>query len=280
MASYAHLLGKPDDAAEFEQWAEDMKAAFNKEYLDTDSATYGKGTQTGQVLPLYFGMVPEEHHGNAFNRLVEMIEANGGHLATGLVGCQWLMRTLSDNGRPVLAYTIATKCDYPSWGYMVKSGATTIWELWNGDTADPAMNSHNHLMLTGDLGIWFYEYLAGIRPAAPGFADVVVKPYVLGELTEVKAHTNTVRGRIASHWTRDSNTLTLAVTIPPNTTARIGVPTLGAEAGTIREGEAVCWDGNALESGVAGLAGAKREGGWVSFEAGSGRYVFTMTAAS
>ncbi|MFP4501794.1 MAG: family 78 glycoside hydrolase catalytic domain [Candidatus Hydrogenedentota bacterium] len=280
MASYARLLGKPEDAAEFDTWAEEMKAAFNREFLDTETATYGKGTQTGQVLPLYFGMVPEEHHGAVFDRLAEMIEANGGHLATGLIGCQWLMRTLSDNGRPDLAYTIATKTDYPSWGYMVKQGATTIWELWNGDTADPAMNSHNHVMLTGDLCIWFYEYLAGIRPAAPGFAEIEIKPYVLGDLTEVQAHTGTTRGRVASHWTRDGDTLTLDVAIPPNTAARIGVPTLGAEAVTIREGDVVCWDEGAFESGVDGLSGAMQEDGWVVFEAGSGNYRFNMNSAS
>ena len=78
------------------------------------------------------------------------------------------MRVLSDNGRPDLAYGMACKTEYPSWGYMIANGATTIWELWNGNTADPAMNSHNHVMLVGDLNLWFHEYLAGIRPGQPG----------------------------------------------------------------------------------------------------------------
>ena len=77
------------------------------------------------------------------------------------------MRTLSDNGRPDLALTIATQKTYPGWGYMVEKGATTVWELWNGDTADPAMNSGNHVMQIGDLGVWMYEYLAGIRSDPP-----------------------------------------------------------------------------------------------------------------
>jgi len=74
-----------------------------------------------------------------------------------LIGAQYLNRVLSDNGRADLAYAIATQRDYPSWGYMIEHGATTIWELWNGNTADPAMNSGNHVMLIGDLVIWFYE---------------------------------------------------------------------------------------------------------------------------
>ena len=85
------------------------------------------------------------------------------HVGVGLVGAQWLMRTLSDNGRADLAFTITTQKTYPGWGYMVEKGATTVWELWNGDTADPAMNSGNHVMQIGDLGLWMYEYLAGIR---------------------------------------------------------------------------------------------------------------------
>ncbi len=89
------------------------------------------------------------------------------------------MRALSDNGRPDVAYTIATQKTYPGWGYMVEKGATTIWELWNGDTADPAMNSGNHVMLVGDLGIWLYEYLAGIRPdpEQPGFKHILIRPF-------------------------------------------------------------------------------------------------------
>jgi alpha-L-rhamnosidase len=80
-----------------------------------------------------------------------------GHISTGVIGTQWLMRGLTEYGRPDLAYRIASNDDYPSWGYMVKHGATTIWELWNGDTANPAMNSHNHIMLLGDLMAWFYQ---------------------------------------------------------------------------------------------------------------------------
>ena len=95
------------------------------------------------------------------------------------------MRVLTDGGRADLAYTIATQKTYPSWGYMVEKGATTIWELWNGDTADPAMNSGNHVMLVGDLVIWLYENLAGIKPdpEQPGFKHIIMKPEPVGDLT-------------------------------------------------------------------------------------------------
>jgi alpha-L-rhamnosidase len=170
------------------------------------------------------------------------------------VGAQWLMRTLSDNGRADLALTIATQKTYPGWGYMVEKGATTVWELWNGDTADPAMNSGNHVMQIGDLGLWMYEYLAGIRPATPGFKHIVVKPYAVNALTHVKATHRSPYGAIASAWSRQGSTLTLNVTVPPNTNATIYVPGSNVVA--------------------AGLKPARVEAGATVFETGSGNYTF------
>ena len=147
-------------------------------------------------------------------------------MGTGLVGAQWLMRALSDNGHADVAYQIATQKTYPGWGYMVERGATTIWELWNGDTADPAMNSGNHVMQIGDLAVWMYEYLAGIRsdPQAPGFRHAIIRPYPAGDLTFVKASHKTPYGAIISSWKRDGGAFILDVTIPANTTATVWVP--------------------------------------------------------
>ena len=99
-------------------------------------------------------------------------------MSTGVVGIQHLLRGLTEYGKADLAYTIATNDTYPSWGYMAKNGATTIWELWNGNTADPAMNSGNHVMLLGDLVIWLYEKLAGIKnaPSSIGFKKILMQP--------------------------------------------------------------------------------------------------------
>ena len=136
------------------------------------------------MLPLAFGLVPEGERGRVFDHLVHKITTRATVTsAPGLIGGQWLMRVLTDNGRPDLAYTIATQKTYPSWGYMVEKGATTIWELWNGDTADPAMNSGNHVMLVGDLGIWLYENLAGIKPdpEQPGFKHIIMRPEPVGD---------------------------------------------------------------------------------------------------
>ena len=141
---------------------------------------------------------------------------------------------------------------------MVEKGATTVWELWNGDTADPAMNSGNHVMQIGDLGLWMYQYLAGIAsdPQQPGFKHIIVKPYPVPALTFARATHQSPYGTISSGWKREGGKLALTVTIPPNTSATIYVP-----------GKAV------TEAG--GLKVAREEAGGAVFEAGSGTYRFT-----
>ncbi|MFA6241677.1 MAG: family 78 glycoside hydrolase catalytic domain [Candidatus Hydrogenedentales bacterium] len=152
MAKYAKMLDKKDDEKEYLALAERLKTAFNKKFWNAEEAKYANGAATTCVLPIAFGLVPEDGKDRLFQRLVDKIMVeNKGHTSTGLIGGQWLMRVLADNGRSDIAYTITQQSDYPSWGYMVNKNATTVWELWNGDTADPAMNSHNHVMLVGDL---------------------------------------------------------------------------------------------------------------------------------
>ena len=280
MAKYAGLLGKTQDAADFERQAEALKAAFNAKVLNPETKLYDNGTQTSCVLPLAMGLAPEDAREALFAHLVDSIEhKTDNHIGTGLIGGQWLMRTLSDGGRADLAYTLATQESYPSWGYMAKHGATTVWELWNGDTADPAMNSGNHVMLVGDLLTWFYEYLGGIRPAAPGFTAITVKPYVLGDLDAIDVTMQTPCGLAASKWTRSADGLEWEVRIPANTTATLCVPCLGRKNAAITESGKAVWKNGAYVEGAPGIHGARMEDGWVAFDAGSGVYHFTLSGA-
>ena len=259
MSRYAKLIDKYDDSKEFDALAAQVRDAFLKAYYKPAEGKFDNGTQTSSVLPLALGIVPEGDKAKVFDGLVRKIEVESdNHVGVGLVGAQWLMRTLSDNGRADLAFTIATQKTYPGWGYMVEKGATTVWELWNGDTADPAMNSGNHVMQIGDLGLWMYEYLAGIRtdPEQPGFKHIVVKPYPVPELSYVKATHKTAYGTIGSSWKKDGGKLSLTVTVPPNTMATIYVP-----------GKTVHESGGAKASRI--------EGGAAVFETGSGMYTFT-----
>ena len=269
MAKYAGMLGKDADAAEFNTQADRMAAAFNEKLWNAEKKYYGNGSETSQVLPLAFGIAPADKYKPAFDYLADKIMNEGkGHLATGLIGGQWLMRLLSDNGRADIAYTIASQTDYPSWGYMIGKDATTIWELWNGDTADPAMNSHNHVMLVGDLGIWFYEYLAGIKadPQKPGFRHILMKPHPVGDLTHVTATHRSLYGLISSEWTINDGKLAWKVQVPANTTATVSVPVQGD--GTVQEG-----DGPAENS--TGVKFIRREGSYAVYEVGSGSYAFS-----
>jgi alpha-L-rhamnosidase len=127
-----------------------------------------------------------------------------------------------------------TQTNYPGWGYMVEHDATTVWELWNGDTADPAMNSGNHVMLIGDLAIWMYENLAGIEPdpEQPGFKHIIMRPLPIGDLTFVKAWHRSPYGLIRSEWHRQGNEFDWHIEIPANSTATIYLPTSHAESTT------------------------------------------------
>jgi alpha-L-rhamnosidase len=168
-------------------------------------------------------------------------------------------------GRPDLAYRIATNTTYPSWGYMVDKGATTIWELWNGDTAAPDMNSGNHVTPIGDLIIWLYEDVAGIQAGEPGFKKIVIKPQPVGDLTWVKAHYDSLHDRIVSNWKRENGRLTMEVTIPANTTAEVFVPTKDANSVT-ESGKPV-----AKAQGVKFL---RMQDGAAVYAVGSGTYRF------
>ena len=148
----------------------------------------------------------------------------GGHVSTGVVGIQQLMRTLTDRGRADLALKFATDDTYPSWGYMVRNGATTIWELWNGNTADPAMNSGNHVMLLGDLILWEYEYLGGIRALEPGYSKILIQPTFIDGLDTVRCAYESVSGRIESNWRRSGDQMIGEILIPANTEAEVRLP--------------------------------------------------------
>ncbi|NWF84201.1 MAG: family 78 glycoside hydrolase catalytic domain [Bryobacteraceae bacterium] len=227
MERYARIARQETDAREFASLAASMTAAFNKYYFNAQTGLYANGTQTSSILPLAFGIAAAKDRKTLFDNLVRKIEVeSNGHVGVGLIGAQWLMRTLSDNGRPDAAYRIATQKTYPGWGYMIEKGATTIWELWNGDTADPAMNSGNHVMQIGDLNLWLYETLAGIRPdpAHPAFSKFTLKPTPVEGLDWVKAWRKTPHGEIRVHWRKSGGKFELDAAVPPNTVATILLP--------------------------------------------------------
>jgi alpha-L-rhamnosidase len=231
MERLATLTGRADDEHTFAGLADKLRLAFNRKFFDPHTRTYQGATQTGYVLALAFGLARDDQRDAIIANLVDDIMVkHEGHLSVGLIGMQWLMQTLTDIGRPDVAWTVATQTTRPSWGYMLSKGATTIWERWDYDTRGPGMNSEALLIQAGNLDAWFYQSLAGIRPAAPGFKRILIRPEVVGDLTWVKAHFDSPYGRIASDWKIDGNQLTMDVTVPANTTATVMVP--GKNGGT------------------------------------------------
>ncbi len=225
MKGFAAKIGNYADTAYFENEMDFVRSAYNARYLDTLHGCYSNNTVTANLLPLAFGMVPEELEDKVFANIIDKtLDDFGGHVSTGVVGIQQLMTTLTEHGRGDLALRIATDTTYPSWGYMVKHGATTIWELWNGDTGDPSMNSGNHVMLLGDLIPWYYSYIGGIR-GFNGYSRIILKPYLLEGLRRVTCSYNSVSGRIESNWRRKGDVFEWDILIPPNRTAEVWLPT-------------------------------------------------------
>lgn len=226
MSDYAQMFGDTADASYYAQEAETTLTAFNDTFLV--DGQYSNGTATANLLPLAMGMVPEEMTQSVQDSLIStIVDENDSHVSVGVIGIQWLMRYLSDSGHGDIAYALATTDTYPGWGYMVKSGATTVWELWNGNTANPSMNSGNHVMLLGDLLVWCYERLAGIQPdrRAPGFKRVILAPdFSVASIGGVKASHPSPYGLIRSEWKRDGKKIAWTVTVPANTTAEVRLP--------------------------------------------------------
>jgi alpha-L-rhamnosidase len=165
---------------------------------------------------------------------------------------------------------LASNKTYPSWGYMAEQGATTIWELWNGNTASPQMNSQNHVMLLGDLLIWLYQDLAGIRSddQAIAFNKIIMKPSFIKGLSEVNASYRSLYGVIGSHWKKTSTRLTWDVQIPANTKAILYIPAESFDQ--INE-----WGLPVKRH--AGIKFLRKENDKIVIEAGSGNYSFTST---
>ena len=260
MQKFAVINGAPNDVKEYADLASKIKEAYNKKFFNSETAQYDNNTVTANILSLQLGLVPEGYEKKVFANIVEKTEVDcKGHVSAGVLGIQHLMRGLTEHGGLELAYKIVTNETYPSWGYMIKGGATTIWELWNGDTANPAMNSRNHVMLLGDLLIWFYEDLAGIKndPSSTAFKKIRMEPVFPEKLNHVNASYESPYGKIESSWKRDGNNLEWNITIPANTTATIKLP--------LKFGVKV-------DTSMSGIHSVKESEGSLIVELGSGKY--------
>jgi alpha-L-rhamnosidase len=228
MARFAALQGFSSEEKEWKSMAAKVKEGFNSTFLRRDSLFYGNNSATSNLLPLAFGMVPAELTDTIGKQILsKLITGYDVAISTGVVGTQWMMKELRKMGRGDVAFAIASSSKYPSWGYMAAKGATTIWELWNGDTADPSMNSGNHVMLLGDLLPWVFEDLAGIASDrdAPAYQHLTMGPdFTVPDLEFVDASYETPYGKVVSKWKKNLMKVEWTVELPVNTTADIYLP--------------------------------------------------------
>jgi alpha-L-rhamnosidase len=227
MAEMAGALGRGEDSKEYADLHGRIKAAFNEAYVSTDGRIQGD-TQTCYLLALHMNLLAEELRSTAADHLVRTIEREDWHLSTGFVGVGYLCPVLTEAGYEDVAYRLLLNETYPSWGYTIKNGATTIWERWDGWTEEngfqsPNMNSFNHYSL-GAVGEWLFRYVGGIDLGAPGYGRIVIRPRPGGNLTHARAEYDSVRGRISSSWKIEDRRFDLEVQIPPNTTATVHMP--------------------------------------------------------
>ena len=269
-AEAARVLGKQDDAKKYDELFEQIKAAFNKAFVAADGRIKGN-TQTCYVMALWFDLLPAEKRPVAVKYLVEDIKSRDTHLSTGFVGTSVLMPTLSANGQTAVAYKLFLNDTFPSWGFSIKHGATSIWERWDGWTPekgfqDPGMNSFAHYSF-GAVARWMFQTVAGIDMAEPGFQRLLIRPQPAEGLTWVKAGYRSIHGQIATEWRTEGGKLTLTVTIPANATAAVYLP---------------CTDSAAItEAGKPitqseGVKFVRSEDGQSLFEVGAGTYEFAM----
>jgi alpha-L-rhamnosidase len=220
MSRVAKSLGKTEDHQTFLNIGNKIKADFNKAYYNADKASYWEGRQGADVFALAFGLVPEEDYKPVLNSLLEHLKAINYHFDTGILGTPLLLKVLEQNGRHDIIYKIMNQKDFPSFGYLLDSKNSTLWESWNGD------GSKSHPMF-GSVVEWFYSGIGGIKadPSSPGMKHFTIAPQNIAELTYCKSSYNNLFGKIRSEWKRDnSGKLNILIEVPENTSATFVLP--------------------------------------------------------
>ena len=222
MSKIASLLGHTSDATTYSTLATNIASAFNAKYLASTHNMYANGTEAADAFALDMGVVPAQYQAAVVQHLANTIQANGNHVNVGEIALPAVFRALANGGRNDVVYTVATQTTYPSYGYEVVNGATSLLEFWNGSNGT---NSQDHFMM-GALNEWLSFDAGGLQPAsnAVAYNKLVIRPAVVGSLTQASSTYNTPYGVASSSWTRSGSTVQLSVQVPVNTTATVMMP--------------------------------------------------------
>ena len=261
-AAAAKVLGWPEAAQRYAVQAEGIAGAFNRAFFNAAAGSYATGSQCSNAIALDFGLVPAGEIPRVRAALVADVHQHGDAFTAGDIGYEALLRALAAAGRSDVIYAMNNQSSRPGYGYQLAHGATSLTEAWDAG----ARSSQDHFML-GQINEWLYHDLAGISrdDDRPGFQGIVIRPAVVGDLTWVRAHYDSVRGRIGSAWKRAGSRLTLEVAIPCNTTATVYVP--NPRGGPVTDG----WMPVQFKPGVRFLRSTADA---TVFSVGSGSYRF------
>jgi alpha-L-rhamnosidase len=227
MAQMASATGRHSERDQYHALSAAISSAFAKAFVRSDG-TVGNGSQTSYILGLRFDLVPSALKRAAAQHLVADIQARGTLLSTGFLGTPFSLDVLSDAGYHSLVYDLLLRTAYPSWGYMIAKNATTIWERWNGDVGDLAMNSYNHYAL-GAVAGFMYRRIAGIEPLAPGFRRFRFDPIYDPRLPKAGAKFQSKSGLISTAWERKAGYYELLLEVPANTRCTVSLPAYSIE---------------------------------------------------
>ncbi|MEL6105598.1 MAG: glycoside hydrolase family 78 protein [Planctomycetota bacterium] len=247
MSEMASATDRHEDAVAYRKQFEATRDAFQRKYLREDGSI-NVSTQTAQALALFADLIPKSQRSKTARHLADMLAENGNHMATGFLGTRPLLPVLSDSGQNDLAVFLLQSREFPSWGYEIQNGATTIWERWDSYTKEDAFGRHNAAMNSfshyafGAVCEWMFRGLAGIQSDGPGYKRIKICPQpptpgsnaMHPAIHHVAASYDSIRGSIRSEWRIVDGKFRLAVSIPANTTASVYLPT--SDVRSIKEG--------------------------------------------
>lgn len=232
LAKIARLLGKDEDAAQYETLSAKVADAYCS--ILTDGSGKAKDEfQTAYVLPLYLNMFPENVKAKAAENLVKLVEKNDYKIGTGFPGTPYILFALADSGHADTAFKMLLNTQCPSWLYEVRVGATTVWERWDGldengecpigDDGTDQMISYNHYA-SGAVGAFLYRRVLGVEPVLPGYKLFKFAPLVGGGLTEADGTVGTPYGEIKAAWHIENGEMTAEITVPMGTACTVTLP--------------------------------------------------------
>lgn len=263
LAKAANLIGKKADYEKFTALSVKIKNAINSKYLNRETGIYASGFQTELSAPLHWGIVPGELRSKVAENLANRVIADGKRLDVGLLGTKTILNALSANGYADLAYELALQKTFPSWGWWIVNGATTLYENWPINSKSDI--SLNHIMF-GEIGAWFYKSPGGIYPdeQQPGFKNTLLKPDFVKGLNSFEANHTGPYGMILSSWKRKGKKIEYHVIIPPNSSADL-----------VMKGDKIFENGKALSDNEY-IKIIKQDNGRNELKLKAGSYLFTI----